>query len=673
VRRLLARVFNVFRGERADREMSREIAAHLQLMEDDLVAKGMSPDAARLAAKRAWGGVEQTKENHRDARSFIWLEQLLQDFRHAWRGLARTPGFAIAAVCTLALGIGGNTTIFSVLNAVFLRALPYAAAERIASVSVYSSGREGASVNMPDYVSWKAQNSSFERLSAYLWRRGENVSTPNHAAERLQVGLVTPDFFGMLGVRPQIGREFRPEESESGRNRVAIIAHSFWRDYFNAAPDALGAELMVGGIAYTIIGVAPAGFIYPDGETGDNVAVWLPDAVDKKRSAPGNFWAGVLVIGRLKPGISMEQARADLELITRRMDDRFPNRASHAKLSVRVAPLQERLTKGSRNAIYILMGAAGCILLIVCANVANLFLARSAAREREIAVRASIGASRFRVVRLLIAESLLLGAAGGSLGIAVAYLSAPALSFLLPAGVPPSVAIDWRVLAFAAACSIGAGLFFGLAPALVLSKLELTASLKQAGAHPLRRGGVPRVRGALTVAQLALSVMLLIGAGLLIRSFVNVLRVNPGFDPRHVLIASFQLQPTKASSPDQQSTVYVPDVQRAFFDRALAAAQALPGVETAALTSQPPIGASVVYPQRTREEGEPGPEEPIYVTSASAGYFRALRIPLLQGRLFTQSDSAGAEQVAIITETAARMLFGSRNPLGRVVLAQTRL
>jgi putative ABC transport system permease protein len=632
-----------------------ELHFHLDMAEEEALRRGAPVREARLQA----GGFAQASDSVRDQGSIGWLGDFLRDSRHGVRLLAKSPIFTAAAIVSLALGIGANTAIFSVVNAVFLRPLPYAAPGRIVWVTEQDARSNHSSVMMPDYAAWKQHNSAFERLSAYQRAFGANLVAPNQPAERVQADHVTPDFFAMLGVQPQIGRDFQPGESEPGRNTVVLISDSLWRNYLHASPDVLGMSVLLDKSPKTVIGVMPAGFVYPD---ADGAALWLPDAVDARGSVPSRGRRDVSVIGRLKPGVTLEQARANLEVITRRMDGQYPEPflAFHPALSVRVLPLQDQLTSGSRTAIYVLMGAVGCILLIVCANVANLFLARSVAREREIAIRVAIGASRFRVVRLLLAESLMLGAAGGLLGILIAYCTTSALDFLLPGTIPHPIPIDPRVLGFAAACSLGSGILFGLAPSLIASKLDLNTALKEGGAHPLYRRGWSRLRGSLAIAQLALSLVLLIGAGLLMRSFVSLLNVSLGFDARNVLLADIWLTPPKLYGPARQID---------FFRRALAAVKVLPGVQFAAMASEPPLGASVIYPRAgLRAEGETATREVVYVTAASADYFRALRIPLLEGRPFNESDQDGAPRVAIISQSAARSIFKERNPMGRRVL-----
>ncbi|MDR3700731.1 MAG: ABC transporter permease [Candidatus Sulfopaludibacter sp.] len=635
--------------------MEEELRFHLEMAEEEALRRGVPVRGARVQA----GGLAQASEAVREQGAIGWLGDLMRDSRHAARSLKKNPLFAAAAIVSLALGIGANTAIFGVVNAAFLRPLPYPAPGRIVWVTEQDARSHHSSVMMPEYAAWKLHNGSFERLSAYQRAFGANLLAPSQAAERVQADHVTPDFFAMLGVAPRIGRDFQPGESEPGRNNVALIADSLWRNYLHARADAVGMSLLLDGAPKTVIGVMPPDFVYPE---ADRAVLWLPDAVDARGSVPSHSRRDVSVIGRLKPGATVEQARADLEVIARSMDGQYPEPflSIHRALSVRVRPLQDQLAGGSRIAIYVLMGAVGCMLLIVCANVANLFLARSVAREREIALRVAMGASRSRVVRLLLAESLLLGAAGGLQGILLARGTASALGFLLPETIPHPIPLDPRVLGFAAICSLGSGILFGLAPSVIASRLDLNSALKEGGAHRLYRKGRLRLRGSLAIAQLALCLVLLVGSGLLLRSFVSLLSVRLGFDARNVLVADIWLTPPNLYGPARQID---------FFRRALAAVKALPGVQFAAVASEPPLGASVISPRAgLRGEGEAATRDVVYITAVSTDYFRALRIPLLAGRPFQESDRDGARGVAIISQSAARLLFKDRNPMGQRVL-----
>ncbi len=635
-------------------DVEEELRFHLEMAEEAALRRGASVREARLEAR----GFVQASDAMRDQNAIAWLADFFGDSRHALRNLARSPQFASAAIVSLALGIGANTAIFSVVNAAFLRPLPYDAPEQLAWVTAFYPTSNHSMVMMPDFAAWKRQNTVFQALAAYQPARGKNLSAPNYPAARIQVARVTPEFFAMLGVQPRLGRDFQPSESEPGRNAVALIGDSLWRGDLRASPGVVGMTIFLDGAPYTVIGVLPPQFVYP--EAGD-VSIWLPDVVDAAGSVPSHALRNVSVIGRLKPGVTLDRARADLEVISKRLDGQYPEPffSWRVRASVRVVRLQDELTAGSRTAIYVLMGAAGCILLIVCANLANLFLARSVAREREIAIRAAIGASRSRVVRLLFAESVMLSVGGGLLGIFMAWSTASALGFLLPGTIPQLAPIDPRVLAFSAVCAFGSAILFGIAPALTAARLDLSSALKDGGPHPLRPRNRSSLRGSLAIAQLALCLVLLVGAGLLMRTFVNLVSVNPGFDSRNVLLADIWLSPAK---------LYGPARRIEFFRRALAAVKALPGVEAAALNSEPPLGASVIYPQGgLRGDGESEAGDPVYITAATAGYFRAARVPLREGRYLNDGDEDGERPVAVISQSAARILFKDRDPLGRRV------
>jgi putative ABC transport system permease protein len=584
-----------------------------------------------------------------DSSQNVWLENLVYDFRYALRSLARNPGFALAVIATLALGIGANTAIFSVVNAAFLRPLPYRNADRVAWVSEFYPKFNRPMVPATEYEAWKRQNTSFEQLEGYRRTEGVNLASAQRAAQRVQAGHVTPGFFAMLGVSPRVGRWFSPEEGEPGHDRVAVLSERLWQDYFHSDPHIVGRQVVLDGNPYTVTGVMPGGFLYPDGL---DTAVWLPSAINT--IIPEPYRSIISVIGRLKPGVSFEKARANLEVIARGMDSQYPPpwAGYHAAATVRVVSLQQQLTASSKTALYVLMGAVGFILLIVCANVANLFVARALTREREFAIRAAIGASRRRMSRLLIFESLILGVLGGAIGVALTYAAVSGMGFLMPQALPSHISIDSHVLGFALLCSVFTSLLFGLAPAVSASKPNLNVSLKQGR----RRMSRLFVRNTLAVAQVALSVILLIGAGLLIRSFIAVLNVNTGFDAHNVVLGDISLAPIE---------MYTPPRQVAFFNRVLAAAARLPGVETVGLSSATPLVPFNEIAGGLRAEGEPESDATVVITSSNGAYFKALRIPLLAGRFFTDGDRAGTPRVALINRSLAQILFADRDPIGR--------
>jgi putative ABC transport system permease protein len=579
----------------------------------------------------------------------MWMERTLVDARLALRRLRQSPGFTIAAMLTLALGIGANALIFSVVNAVFLRPLSYHDAGRLVWATKFFPKFNRSMVLAPDYAAWKRQVTVFDRLEAMGITIGANLSTGRSPAERVQTAHVTPGFFAMIGIAPRFGAGFDPNAPPPGQ-LVAIVSDALWRGYLHADPEIPGKSITLNGTPVTVVGVMPPGFIYPD---GPDVAVWLPDAVLPADTVPSRSPRLVRVIGRLKRGVTMEQARADLEAIARGLDDQYPTpwAGYHAAAKVRVVSLQKQLTADSEMATAALMGAVGFLLLTACANVANLFLARSVTRRKEIAMRTAIGAARLDVVRMLLAESLVLGALGGTLGMAILFLGRDAVQFLMPKALAQGIPIDWRVLTFTAGCSLAAGLLFGLAPALIAASVDVNSVLKETAIRPGRR-----LSAVLAAGQVALSLVLLAGAGLLIRSFLILASTNPGFDARNVMMATVMLRPLEAYGAERQVE---------FFDRMLAGIEKLPGVRYAAVTSSPPMAQFNAVASGLRADDGPETSDTVAVTSVSRQYFQALGIRLVSGRFFDARDGRDGPRVAIVNQTLARTLFHDRNPIGR--------
>ena len=577
------------------------------------------------------------------------MERALHDARHALRRLRRSPGFTVAALLTLALGIGANALIFGVVNAVFLRPLSYHDASRLVWATEFFPKFNRSMVLTPDYAAWKRQSALLERLEAMGNTFGANLTSASRAAERVQVAHVTPGFFAMVGISPNLGAGFDPNAGTLD-HPVAILSDALWLNYLQADPRILGKSVTLNGKPLTVVGVMPPGFVYPD---GPDVAVWLPDAVLTAATVPSRSPQSVRLIGRLKPGVTQEQARTELEQIARGMDNQYPTpwAGYHAAAKVQVASLRKQLTADSETSAAVLMGSVGFLLLIACANVANLFLARAVTRRKEIAMRTAIGAARWDIVRMLLAESLLLGAVGGSLGIAFLFWGRDAVKFLMPKALAQGIPIDWRVLAFTAGCSVAAGLLFGLAPALMASRVDVHSGLKEPAV-----GSGGRLPAFLASGQIALSLVLLAGAGLMIRSFLILASTNPGFETRDVLMATAMLRPLE---------VYGPERQVEFFDRMLAGIEKLPGVRYAAVTSSPPMAQFSALESGLRADDGPATSDTVPLASVSAKYFQALGIPLVSGRFFDARDGRNGTPVAIVNQTLARSLFQGRNPLGR--------
>jgi putative ABC transport system permease protein len=562
----------------------------------------------------------------------------------------------LTAIFLLALGIGGNIALFSIVNAVFLRPLPYPDPGRLMWASEYFPKFKRTQIFAPEYAAWREQSQSFERLEAYGINGGVNLAGDKRSAQRVPDENVTPGFFDMLGVHPQLGRTFRPDEGQPQNSQVVVISDELWRNYFQTDPAVLGKSVSLDGAPATIIGVMPPGFQDP---VSPDTGIWLPDAMKPEMAVPGrrmSYLGGV--IGRLKEGVTAEEARANLTVIARRMDSRYPTPwlGYHAAASVRVLPLQDQLTQQARTGIYVLMGAAGFILLIVCANLANMFLSRGVARRKEIAIRAAMGASRLQIVRLLLSESLLLSACGGLAGFLLMRWSISGLYFLIPNTIPHDVPVDARVLAFAVFCCLATSAIFGLLPALTVSKLDLNTALKASHTIAAPRRGLFSFRSSLTVAQLALSVVLLVGAALLLQSFASLLKVDPGLNPHNVLTAEISLAPRDLYGPVQQAD---------FFHRLLDATKRIPGVESASVTDESPLASFQSLASGLAAEGRPASDAVVVPTSISPDYFRTLQTRLLSGRFFNEGDRSGTPRVVIINQTLSGILFPNRNPVGR--------
>ena len=584
---------------------------------------------------------------------------LTQDLGYAVRQLRNSPGFAAAAVVTLALGIGANTAVFSVVNAVLLNPLPYRQPDRL--VSVRSLNTRGApvpgSLSYPDFFDLRAQNRTFEHL---ITSRGTNLVL-NGAGEPQQLDgeIVTWDLFPALGIQPELGRGFLQSEEAAGTHSV-VLSHTLWQRQFGADRGILGRSITLNRKPYTVVGVAPSGFVFPVDEP--HVQLWTTIA-DDKETQPGDQpitaqrGAHLLVAtGRLKPGVSIGQARADLDVIAQALAKQYPDtNANHRQTVVR--PALEELTGSSREPLIILLGAVGLVLLIACANIANLLLARTVAREREMSVRAALGASRGRVLRQLLTESVLLAVLGAAAGTLIAGY---ALSVMLPIGgesIPrlAQAGLDGRVFGFSILLALVTSILFGIAPALKASRTELTASLNERSRGSSQRH--ERIRSALVIAQVALGLILISGAGLLMASFLHLEKGDLGLKPDHLLTYWFNL-------PDAQ---YNPTQQVVFYDQLLDRMRALPGVQSAAGVWPLPLGgdnATVSFNIEERPEG-PSNRPSARMAFATPGYFSTAGIPLLKGRLFTEHDDAKAPRVLIVNQAFAQKYFPGENAIGK--------
>ena len=581
------------------------------------------------------------------------METLLQDLRYAVRMLIKKPGFTAVVVAALALGIGANTAIFSIVNSILLRPLPYRDPDRLAMIWM-DNKRMNVDQDIhsyANYADYRDQNQVFESMAAYYGISLNLVGVGE--PERIIGSATSASLFEVLGVDPQKGRVFTSDEEQIGQDRVAVLSHGLWQRRFGGEPNIIGQEIQVSDVSRTVIGVMPPSFKFPH----KDAEIWVPMALnDNQKRSRGSF--GYYAIGRLKPGVTIQQAQAEMGTIAGNLANQFPDTLEG--YGVNLVPLHQQVTGKVRPALLVLLGTVAFVLLIACANVANLLLARAAGREREIAIRTALGANRGRLVRQLLTESALMGLAGGAVGLLIAKWGLSALIALSPEDIPrlDQIGIDGRVLAFTLLVSLVTGLIFGLVPALQASKPDLNESLKESGRSSTSGVDRRRVRSALVVLEVALSLVLLIGAGLMIKSFSQLQKVDLGFNPDRLVSMNIQLSRTKYQGP----------LSAQFFRQLIERVESMPGVESAGATTAMFIDA---LPNSTNftVEGKPpvSASEQIEtpVDSVTPSYFRTMGIALLQGREFTEQDGLDAPPVAIINDTFARRFWPAEDPVGR--------
>ena len=581
------------------------------------------------------------------------MHSLIQDVRYALRRLRGTPGFTAIALLTLALGIGANTAIFTVINAVLLRPLPYRDPGKLVLLTEHLPQFPILSVSYLNYKDWRDQSQSFSAVGAV--RNLQTTLTGSGEPERLAAQMASANVFDLLGVQAANGRTFLAQEDTPGAAGVAMISHGLWQRRFGGAESVLGQPVTLDSKPYTIVGILPAGFqlLQQTPDVMTPLEPWAKTLPDDRSWHPG-----IQPIARLRPGVKLEEARAEMTTIARRLEQQYPVYNTNTGANVNL--MQEQMVANVRPALLMILGAVGFVLLIACTNVANLLLARATARQREIAVRSAIGASRWRVIRLVLTESVVLSLMGAALGLVLAEVSVPPLMRLGASSLPATGAtgIDATVLFFTTVLAVVSGLIFGLAPALHMAALDLRSALNQSdrGAVGL---GVQRARGALVVSEVALAMLLLVGAGLLIRSFDRLSRVAPGFAVDHILIADLPV--SAAAHPDAAERMN-------FFDRIVERAGALPGVRSAGAASFLPVSGngSVIH---FNIQGRPPKSPHEYVMAnyrvVSPGYLATMGIPLLKGRMITDADREGAPTVVVINATMARAYFPNEAPLGK--------
>ena len=647
------RLFGVFGSTRSERELSAEIESHLQLHIDDNLRAGMSPVEARRRAVIALGGVEGTKEAYRDRRGLPAFESLVRDLRYGVRSLFKTPGFAVAGVVILGLGIGVNSAIFTVVNAVVLKPLPFADADRI--MRLWHTPPPGLfttpvfALSPANFIDWEAQSDVFEAMAIY--RGGRRTMTGQGEPDAVRIIRGSASFLPVFGASPILGRGFSRDEDREGGPRTAILSDHFWRTRFGSDPNVLGKTITLDRVPHTIVGVVAPPAI------AEETQAWLPLQWTAEEQAVRNNH-NYLGVAKLKPGIEVARAQADLTAISDRLAVQYPD--DNKGWGALVRPLHEDMIGDVRTSLLVLLGAVALVLLIACANLANLMLVRTHARAKEIAVRNALGASRVRVIQQLLAEGLVLGAGGGLAGFAAAYYGVDLLKLAFGTALPRAgeITVDMRVLIFTTTIALATGLLAAFVPAWQLTGRDANEALKTGPGRGNSSSGDGRLRNLLVVSEVALALMLLIGAGLLMRSLSGLRGVDPGFDSSHVLTATVDIPEAKYSTPEQRNQ---------FFDRAIENVRAVPGVASAAwIDSLPFQGGSTQY---VAVEGQPAMKESempvVAVRLPSPGYFETARIRFVAGRDFTAADGLGRPRVLIVSENTAKKFFPGQDPIGK--------
>jgi predicted permease len=656
LRSLVTRLLNVFRNT-SKRDLDTELNSHLAFAIEENCKAGMSEAEAHRQAFIKLGGLEQTKEQIRDQQTLPFAESLFQDFRFALRMLRRNPGFTVATVLILALGIGANTALFSIVNGVLLRPLPYPHPEQLVTLRESKPNFATGSISFLNFLDWQKDNRSFSSMAAMRPGRSP-ILTGLGDAEQLNATLLTSGFFEQLGVRPLLGRTFTQEEERVGAAPTVLITSAFWKRKFAGSPDVLGKSLTLDGKDFTIIGVIPSSFDLLG--SFRNVDVYQPIGQwDNPILMTRTAGLGISAIGRLKPGVSLEQARADMQRVSRSLEAAYPD--ANKNVAAALIPFRNWNLGSVQTPLFVLFGAVAFVLLIACVNVANLLLARSTVRAREFAVRSALGAGQSRIIRQLLVESVLVATIGGAIGLILAGLGTQAVLRALPTAIPRAseVYIDARVFVFAFVLSLIAGVFFGLAPALKTARRDPQKTLQEGGRGGSARGN--RLQSVLVAAEICLALVLLIGAGLMIRTLGALHKVNPGFDTNKVLAFGLSLPPSTMNAP--------PDAVRATFRNVQQEFQSAPGLQSIAYTwGALPLGFDDEW--LFWIQGQPKPASKTEMNWAldyvvGADYFRTMGIPLQSGRYFTDRDDEHAPRVAVVDDVLAKKFFPNGNPIGQ--------
>jgi predicted permease len=645
------------RRKRTQGDFAEELQSHLALEADRMREAGISEEEAMAAARRNLGNMTQAQERFYEAHRWLWLDDLIQDWRYGLRQLRRNPGFTAVAVITLALGIGATTAMFSVVNGVLLKPLPYPNPDRV--MFLYNTTRKYSvsSVSYPDFLDWQRMNRSFTDLAACRWD-GFNLSAPS-GAEVVSALMVSANFFKVVGIPPMLGRGFSAVDDHLGAAPTVVLSYNFWQKHFGGQSSIIGKPVTMDGKSYSVIGILPKNFWFfgQQFRTDVFVPIGIYDRVWRHQRL---YHPGLFVVGRLKPAVTQGQAQADMATVADRLAQQYPK--DDAGFGIKMSPVLAWSVKNSRGTLWLLLGAVCFVLLIACVNVANLLLSRATSRRREIAIRVALGAGVRRVVRQLVTESVLLGLLAGGVGVLLAWAGTRLLLAEIPGDLPRSqnVDLDLRVLLFVVGISVITGIIFGLAPALRSAKPDLDDALKEGSRGST--GGQHRLQNGLVMAEIGLALVLLAGAGLTLKSIWYLDSVNIGFNPHHALSFAVSLPPVRYQDANNNRT---------FYRDLLAKLRALPGVRTAGATDLMPLsGGDNEWPfyleGRPKPQMQNMPQTMFYITTP--GYLGAMGISLLRGRFFTNQDNLSSQLVVVIDDVFARTMFPNQNPIGQHII-----
>jgi len=650
----------MFRKRKLDADLDAELRAHLDALAEANVRRGMSPEDARFAARRAFGGLEQTKERYRDQRGLPFLEALVQDLRFGLRVLAKSPGFTAVVVLTLALGIGGNTAIFSYIDAWFIKPLPFPHPDRLVIFETQDKKHgwtSGGVTSAADFFDFQKQNTSFEQTVA--WTVANFNLTSDGSPELVEGGRVSWNYFDALAAKPILGRTFTAEDDRSGAPHVVILSGGLWQGRYAGDPKVIGRSISIGGEAYTVVGVMPGTFQFPLMGVAN---LWTPLALtDKQRADRGNVW--IPAFGRLKPGVTLEQARAETATFFAHLEKEFPQ--TNANLTWLVSSMTDRIrTEEGGPEVMICFAIVGLVLLIACANVANLMLARATSRTKEFAVRGALGATGRRLARQLLTESVLLFLLGGVGGLLFGLWGMRWIESQIPGHIRAYIVnyghvdLDFTTLAFTVGITLLCGLIFGLAPAFGSSRLDVNRTLKEASSQASGSSQSARMRRIFVAAEIALAVVVLISATLLVKSFIISVRSSPGFNPANVMTAQLTLPKTKYTQDSQL---------RNFSEEALARIRSLPGVVSASVASYVPFGGfgQGIEFEVVGRPLQPGERQGAPFTAVSRDYFSTMQIGLVKGRFFDSTDAHGSSTSVVVSQTMAGQLWPDEDPIGK--------